>query len=341
MFKQKRSYRAFAPIMVVFLALLVAACGGSSPSTTTGSTSTSSGPKPLKIIAVPKSLASSYWTIVENGVKCYASKVPNVNIVWNGVQTDTQVSDQISLLQNYITQSPDGILYAATDAKALAPVTQQAVSANVPVFNFDSGTAPQTVPLFATDNTAAAAKAADEMGTLLNGTGKIALLEFVPGSATNDQRVNGFKQELAAKYPNIQIVADQANGSDSAKALSQTQNILSAHPDIKGIYAANQQGGEGAAQALNAASLGGKVHLISFDASDPLVSDLQNGTVDALVVQNPFKMGFDSLKAMVNQLRNGVKAQNEDTGVTLVTKANFNDPATKALLNPSCANSPV
>src|ERR1700676_2074030 len=96
MFKQKRSYRAFAPIMVVFLALLVAACGGSSPSTTSGSTSTSSGPKPLKIIAVPKSLASSYWTIVENGVKCYASKVPNVNIVWNGVQTDTQVSDQIS-----------------------------------------------------------------------------------------------------------------------------------------------------------------------------------------------------------------------------------------------------
>ena len=342
MFKHKWSYRTFAPIMVVFLALLVVACGSTtSTSTSTSTTPTSSGSKTLKIIAVPKSLASSYWTIVENGVKCYASKVPNVNIVWNGVQTDTQVSDQISLLQNYITQSPDGILYAATDAKALAPVTQQAVSANIPVFNFDSGTTPQTVPLFATDNTAAAAKAADEMGTLLNGTGKIALLEFVPGSATNDQRVDGFKQELAAKFPNIQIVADQANGSNSAKALSQTQNILSAHPDIKGIYAANQQGGEGAAQALSAASLGGKIHLISFDSSDPLVSDLQNGIVDALVVQNPFKMGFDSLKAMVDQIRNGVKAQNVDTGVTLVTKANYNDPATQALLNPNCANAPV
>jgi ribose transport system substrate-binding protein len=339
MFKQKRSYRVLAPLLVAFLALLVAACGGTGP--TSGTTPTASGPKALKIIAVPKSVASSYWTIVENGIKCYASKVPNVNVVWNGVQTDTQISDQISLLQNYITQSPDGILYAATDAKALAPVTQQAVSANIPVFNFDSGTTPQAVPLFATDNTAAAAKAADEMGTLLNGTGKIAVLEFVPGSATNDQRVNGFKQELTAKFPNIQIAADQADGSDSAKALSITQNILSAHPDIKGIYAANQQGGEGAAQALNAASKGGKVHLISFDASDPLVSDLQSGTVDALVVQNPFKMGFDSLKAMVNQLRNGVKAQNEDTGVTLVTKANFNDSATQALLNPNCANAPV
>jgi ribose transport system substrate-binding protein len=331
MFKHRWSYRAFAPILVVFLALVVAACG-SSPSPT------SNGPKALKIIGIPKSLASSYWTIVENGLKCYATKVPNVNVVWDGVQTDTQVSDQISLIQNYISQKPDGILYAATDAKALVSVNQQAASANIPIFNFDSGTDPQTVPLFATSNTAAAAKAADQLGTELNGTGKIAILEFVPGSATNDQRVNGFKQELQAKYPNIQIVADQADGSDSAKALSITQNILSAHPDLAGIYAANQQGGEGAEQALKAASLGGKVRMISFDASDPLIAGLQDGTVDALIVQNPFKMGYDSLKAMVNQLRNGVKAQNEDTGVTLVTKANENDPATQALLNPTCAN---
>lgn len=330
MFKHTWSYRASAPLLAVFLILVVAACGSSPTS--------NSGPKALKIIGIPKSLASSYWTIVENGLKCYASKVQNVNVVWDGVQTDTQVSDQISLIQNYISQKPDGILYAATDAKALVSATQQAVSANIPIFNFDSGTDPQTVPLFATSNTAAAAKAADQLGTELNGTGKIAILEFVPGSATNDQRVNGFKQELQAKYPNIQIVADQADGSDSAKALSITQNILSAHPDLAGIYAANQQGGEGAEQALKAASLGGKVRLISFDASDPLIAGLQDGTVDALIVQNPFKMGYDSLKAMVAQLRNGVKAQNEDTGVTLVMKANENDPATQALLNPTCAN---
>ena len=327
MFKHKWSYRTLALILAVFMTLLVAACGETP----------ASGPKALKIIGVPKSLASSYWTIVENGMKCYASKVQNVNIVWDGVPTDQQLDGQISLLQNYISQKPDGILYAAIDAKALHPINQQAKSAGVPIFSFDSGTDPQDIPLFATSNTAAAAKAADEMGTLLNGTGKIAILEFVPGSATNDQRVKGFKDELTAKYPNIQIVADQVDDSDAAKALSITQNILSAHPDLNGIYAANQPGGEGAAQALSAASLGGKVHLISFDASDPLISALQNGTADALVVQNPFKMGFDSTKAMVDQLRNGVQAKDEDTGVTLVTKANFNDPATQALLNPSCA----
>ena len=134
MFKHKRSYHKFAPIVAVFLALLVAGCGG-------GNTP-ASGPKTLKIIGIPKSLASSYWTIVENGLKCYASKVPNVNVVWDGVQTDTQVSDQIALIQNYISQKPDGILYAATDAKALASVNQQAASAGIPIFNFDSGTDP-------------------------------------------------------------------------------------------------------------------------------------------------------------------------------------------------------
>src|SRR5579859_7547632 len=132
MFKHKRSYRAFAPLMVIFLALLVVACGGGG-SSSGGPSSAPSGPKALKIIAVPKSVASSYWTIVENGIKCYATKVPNVNIVWNGVQTDTQISDQISLLQNYITQQPDGLLYAATDAKALYPVTQAAQAANIPI----------------------------------------------------------------------------------------------------------------------------------------------------------------------------------------------------------------
>jgi len=326
---QKPSYYVFGTLMAVLLTMMLASCGGSS---STG------GTKTLKIIAVPKSLASSYWEIVHNGVKCAASKVPNVNIVWDGVQNDTQVSGQISLLQNYITQSPDGILYAATDAKALATVNQQAAGANIPIFTFDSGTDPQTVPLFATSNTAAAAKAADEIGTKLNGKGKVAVLEFVPGSATNDQRVNGFKQELSSKYPNIQIVADQKDDSDSAKALSVTQDILSAHPDLNGIYAANQQGGEGAAQALSAANLGGKVILVSFDSSDPLNAALQSGVVDGLVVQNPFKMGFDSLTAMVKQIRDGVKASNEDTGVTIVTKANYNDPATQALLNPTCAN---
>jgi len=119
------------------------------------------------------------------------------------------------------------------------------------------------------------------------------------------------------------------------------RNILSAHPDLNGIYATGQQGGEGAGQAVAAAKVQGKVHVISFDASEPLIADVNNGSVDVLVVQNPFKMGYDSLKAMVAQIRTGAKATNEDTGVTFVSKQNINDPATQAVLYPNCANAPV
>jgi ribose transport system substrate-binding protein len=97
----------------------------------------------------------------------------------------------------------------------------------------------------------------------------------------------------------------------------------------------------GVAQALNAAHRGGKVRLTSLNASRALLSALQNGTADALLVEYPGKKGYDSAKAMEVEIRKGVKATNEDTGVTLVTKANFYDSAIQGLPNPSCAKAPI
>jgi ABC-type sugar transport system substrate-binding protein len=91
-----------------------------------------------------------------------------------------------------------------------------------------------------------------------------------------------------------------------------TQNILSAYPDLNDIYAASR-GGEGAGEAVPAANLQGKVRVVSFDASDLLIADVKNGTVDVLAVQKPFKMDYHSLKAMVEHIRNGTKSSNEDT----------------------------
>jgi ribose transport system substrate-binding protein len=133
---------------------------------------------------------------------------------------------------------------------------------------------------------------------------------------------------------------DRKFGSASGLALV-SQNIFSAHPNLNGIYAASQQGGEGAGQAVAAAKLQRMMPVISFDASDLLIADVKNGTVDVLALQKPFKMDYHSLKAMVEQIRNGTKASNEDTSVTFVSGKNINDPATRAVLNPSCANAPV
>lgn len=330
------SSRVFSVILAMVLASVIAGCGSNSTGTTTGS----SGSSALKIIVVPKTLGSSYWDVVQQGAQCAASKLQDVSIVWDGTTAETDVSGQITLLQNYITQKPNGIIYAATDAKALVQISTQATGQGIPVENIDSGTDPQpgNVPLFATNNTASASKAADLLGAALNGTGNIAVIEFVKGSATNDQRVNGFETELASKYPNVHIVADQQSNSDVNTALSVTQDILSKYPNLNGIFAANDQSAQGAAEAVKAAGLKGKVKIVGWDASTTTIADLQDGTISDLVLQNPFKMGYDSVKAMVNQLRNNVKSTTEDTGVTFISLSNLNSPQIQAALTPTCAN---
>lgn len=335
----KSSPRVTSAILALMLVLVVTACGGSTTTTTTTGSSGSSNAN-LKIIVVPKTLGSSYWDIVQQGAQCAATRLSNVTIVWDGTTAETDVSGQISLLQNYITQKPDGIIYAATDAKALVQISTQATQANIPVENIDSGTNPQpsNVPLFATNNTASAAKAADLLGTALNGTGDIAVIEFVKGSATNDQRVGGFQTELAAKYPNIHIVADQQSNSDVNTALSVTQDILSKYPHLNGIFAANDQSAQGAAEAVKAANLKGKVKIVGWDASTVTIADLKDNTISDLVLQNPFKMGYDSVKAMVDQIRNHTPAATEDTGVTFISQDNLNSTQIQAALTPTCAN---
>jgi ribose transport system substrate-binding protein len=320
--------------LAVIAALAAMACGGAGG----GGASV----QPLDIAVVPKAVGFDFWEDVHKGAECAASKLPAVKAEWNGVTAETDVSGQISLLQDYLTRHVNGLIYAATDAKALYQITQQAQQDNIPVFNIDSGTTPQpaNVPLYATDNVASAVKAADLMAKALNGHGKVAMVEFQPGSMTNDQRVSGFKQGLA-KYPGIQLVEVQSSNSDATQALSVTDNILTAHPDLNGIFAANEPSVIGASQAVSRRGLSGKIQIIGWDAAPDEVKAVQSGEISALVVQNPFRMGYDSLNAMVKLIRDKQQPHSEDTGVTLLTKANMNDPKVRAVVTPSCANAPV
>lgn len=337
-------------LMALVLAVLVvqfAACGQVTTVTTSSnnnasSSSSDNATKPLKIAVVPKAVGADFWEQAHKGAVCAASKLKNVTAQWDGVTAETDVTGQVNLLTNFITQGVNGIVYAATDAKALAPVSNQALKANIKVVNIDSGTTPQpsNVPLFATDNIASASKAADLLATALNGKGKIAFIPFLAGAATNDQRAQGFKQGLT-KYPGLQLVAEQYSQSDANVALNVTENILSAHPDITGIFAANEPGVIGAAKAVQKAGKAGKIVIIGWDAAPDEVAGVQSGEISALVVQNPFKMGYDALNATVKMIRTGTQASSEDTGVTFVTKANINDPKVQSVMNPSCANPPV
>jgi ribose transport system substrate-binding protein len=334
-------------VSVACVAAVIVLASGCSAVNVPGS-GASGGPKvkasgPLTLAVVPKAVGFDFWDSVRKGAQCAASKMTDVTLQWDGVTAETDVTGQVNLLQNFLTRQVDGLVYAATDAKVLAQVTQDALSRNVPVINIDSGTNPQpdNVPVFATDNIAAARKAADLLADALGpGDHKVAFIPFQPGTVTNDQRTKGFKEGLA-RHPNLTLVAEQSSNSDPNTALSVTENILTANPTLDGIFAANEPGVVGATNALNQAGKAGKIKLIGWDASPDEVKGVTAGAITALVVQNPFRMGFDSVNAMVKTVRTGQLASSEDTGVTFVTQRNINEPQVQAILQPSCANPPA
>jgi len=322
--------------------LVIAACSSTSTGNggSTASGSASSSGQTLTFAVVPKSLGFDYWTHLHDGAMCAAGKLGKVTIDWNGVAAETDVTGEVNMLDGYIDRGINGLIYAATDAKALLPVTAKAQAARIPVYNIDSGTTPQQVPLFATDNLKGAQDVAGLMNTYLHGHGKVAIVEFQPGSMTDNQRQQGFVQGLTA-YPGLHLVADQADGSDASRALTVTNDILTAHPDLSGIFGSNEPSVIGASQAVRQRQLSGKIVMVGWDAAPDEVAALRSGEISALIVQNPFRMGFDSVVAMTEHIRKGVSVGDQDTGVYVVTRQNMNQPQFQAILTPSCSNPPL
>lgn len=344
-----RPRRAALAASIAGVTVLASACGGAvgvrdsgGGGSQAGGTQTKSGP--LTIGAVPKSLGLSFWTTVEKGAKCAAKKAKGeVTVQWTGPTKETKVSQQIDILRNLMTKQVDGIAYAATDAKALAPVTKEALDQGIPVAMFDSGTNPQpdNVPLYATDNKAAAVEAAHRMAEEL-GSGKqqVAIIQFQPGASTNTARVSGFKKGLK-QHSNIELVDIQASHSSVTTARRVTADILTAHPELDGIFAANEPSVLGAVQAVEAAGKTGDIVMIGWDAAKDEIAALKAGKISTLVVQNPFKMGYLSVKNLIEHIRTGEKMKSQDTGVTFVTQENINSEKVQAVLHASCANPPV
>lgn len=296
---------------------------------------------PIHLAVVPKSVGLDYWEKVHKGAQCAASQLGKaVSIVWNGVTDETDVVGQLNLLNNYVSQGVNGLVYAATDATAMVGVTQAAISAGVKVINIDSGTTPQPkdAPLLATNNFTGAKLAADALARAIGSRGgKIAIIAFHAGSQTNDQRVQGFEGELK-KYPKLKLVGIQYSENDYNTALTVTANVLTANPDLKGVFAANEASDVGAVNAVRLAHKAGKVKIIGWDTSPDEVQDVQQGLNYGIISQDPFRMGYDGVRAAVSRIRHHTEIANEDTGVALVTKHNLGDPRIRQLVFPKCGS---
>lgn len=327
-------------LLAVATTIVVAGCAKQETATNTGpaNTAAATGGSKYRIAVIPKGTAQSYWQTVKAGAEKAAGE-ENAAIIFQGPTEETDITGQKNILEAQIVNHVDAIVMAACNATALAPEVKKAQDAGIPVVTIDSGIEPDTsVKFIATDNKKGGAAAADEMNTLLGPAGgNVGLLPFIQGAGSSDDRENGFKAELA-KYPQLHLVATEYSESDPSKGQEKVNAMLIAHPDMKAIFAANQGGAVGAAQAIKQKGLAGKVKLVAYDAGDEEITALKDGIIQALVVQRPFVMGYEGVKTAIGAIKSHqVKSDKpvvEDTGVSVVTMQNFNQPDIQKLLYP-------
>jgi ribose transport system substrate-binding protein len=281
---------------------------------------------------IPKGVAHFFWQSVHAGAEA-AAKESNVEVVWKGPAQETDYSGQINIVEDAINRRVDGIVLAPTHRDSLVPVVERAQRDGIPVAIFDSGIGTDKyVSYVATDNRQGGAQAAERLASKLGGKGRVAILGVKAGSVSTDEREQGFQETIKQKYPGIEIVAFQYGESDRARSLDRAADILTAHPDLDAFFASNESSTVGAVQAIKQKGLAGKVVLVGFDSSPNLVEDLKAGAIDSLVLQNPYKMGYEAVKAMVAKLDGQSPPRQVDTGVKLLTKDNLETPEMQQLL---------
>jgi len=286
------------------------------------------------LIAVsPKGLVHQFWLTVKAGAE-KAAEEEGARIIWKGPAKETDVAGQVAILEDMISRRVDAIVMAACDSRALVPTLAKAVEKGIPVITIDSGV-DSDIPLtfVATDNVAGARAAADALARLIGEKGKVGLIPFIPGAATSDMRERGFKEQIET-YPEIELVQTLYSQSDSARAMAVTEDMLTSHPDLAGLFAANEPGALGCVRALESRDVAGKVKVVAFDAADAEIDALKRGAIQALIVQNPFKMGYLGVKSAMKALNGEPIEKMIDTGVSVVTMDNFSEPEIQDLLYP-------
>ena len=275
-----------------------------------------------------------FWLSVEAGALA-AGRQFNVNVEWNGPAQETEYDRQIQIVDSMIARRVDGLAVAAAERHALSGPIDRAVALGIPVTVFDSGVdTDKYMTYIATDNYDAGEKGARELARLLGGKGSVAVIMHTPGSASTMDRERGFGDLIAKEFPRIHIVARQYGMSNRSRAMAAAEDILTANPRLNGIFASSEPSGVGAALALKSRRLAGSVRLVAVDSSDEMVAFLREGVMSALVVQDPFKMGFEAVKSLVDKLNGRTPPKRVDLRARLIVKKDLDDPAVRQLLNP-------
>ncbi len=281
----------------------------------------------LTIAVVPKSMGEDFWGTVEEGARD-AAKELDVEIHWQGPVTETEIAEQNKIIENMVNLGIDGLALAPVDEKASRKPIENTVEGGVPVVIFDSEVEGDAhVSFVATNNEQGGRLGAEHLAKLLGGEGDVMCMRFIQGTGSTEARARGFL--AGAKEAGLSVVADpHAQGATVAGCKSTAANTLERFVEdnrlvLKGIFACNDRSSEGVLEALDDLQKSGvemEVKFVGFDFTTRLVDALQEGRIDALVVQNPRRMGYLAVETLVKHLRGEEVEEFYDTGVEVATR---------------------
>jgi ribose transport system substrate-binding protein len=315
----------------IVLLLFAAACSRNRSST---------DPSALTIAVIPKGTSHAFWQSIHAGA-AKAGKELGVSIVWRGPLREDERESQISEVERFVTSGVSGMVLAPLDEVALAQPVADAKRNNIPVVVIDSGLKGNDyVSFVATDNRLAGRLAGEQLATLLHDKGRVVLLRYAEGSDSTLQREAGFLEAIQSR-PGLQVVsANQYGGADVEGAYKKSEALLSGLKradgtlDVDGIFTPNESTTLAMMRVLVDNGWSGKVKFIGFDASESLLAGMRDGHLDAVVVQDPVKMGYLGVKTVVAHIHGEKVEPRIDTGVRLVSREHMNDADVQELLHP-------
>jgi ribose transport system substrate-binding protein len=316
-------------VILILLATLLGGCGAKQEaSNQTSSVSTDQ----IYIPIIAKGFQHQYWQAVKLGAE-KAAKEFHVEITFEGPETDAQIDKQTEMLQAAIDKKPDAIGFAALDSQAVLPLLKKAKENNIPIIAFDSGVDSE-IPFAtaATDDLKASGVAGDKMAELIGKEGEVAVLVHDQTSLNGINRRDGFVNRIKENYPQINIVDIQYGGGDPLKSTDLAKAIMQAHPNLKGIYGANEGEAIGVLNAVAELKKEGQIVVVGYDSGKQQIDAIRKGTMAGAITQNPIGIGYETVKAAIKAIKGEKTEKTIDTGFYWYDKTNIDNEEIKAVL---------
>ncbi|MCT8556362.1 ABC transporter substrate-binding protein [Glaesserella parasuis] len=287
-----------------------------------------------EIAVIVKSANSTFWQNVRKGAETAGADLGGkYKVTFQGPESETAIDAQVNMVDNAVNRGVAGIVLAASDPVALVPAVRKAYESSIPVVLIDSGLnsdGKYYQSFLATDNRAAGKLAAEKLLAKVKG-GKVAVMSFTQGAASAIERTGGFIDEVKSKA-DYKIVGPYYSNSEMVTALNQTEDVLGSNPDIAAIFGANEPTAVGMARAVKQKGFAGKIVAVGFDGNSDLQNFVRDGTLDGIVVQSSYQMGYKGVDT-IGKIIKGEKVEKViDTGVVYVTKENIDSEEAKAVL---------